>query len=295
MMKKKNTLWYLRNNGVISGPFPSSIITNHLTLGRLCMQDEVSSDKINWQRIIHFEELHPPFDNEKNKERLKRQLDERTGFDRRMAQADEPKKGHIRKQERRVVEPDNLIQRRQLHTLLMKKFRTKKTSFAGPLAIIFATLALITILAILFPSLLPVPLPNCSSPAEQSVNWSNCLKPNLDASHQDLSNSQIRNSQLTNSNFMNATLKQVDFAYSNLSLSNLSSANLQRAVLIGANLKGSDLSNSDLTNADLSYADLSNANLGGSIMNNARFDHAIWINGQKCAEGSLGQCLFSPK
>lgn len=295
MMKKKNTLWYLRDHGVVSGPFPSSIIINHLILGRLCLQDEISNNKVTWQRIIEFDELHPKLEDEKNKDRLKRHLDERTGLDRRQVNEETTEKGQARKQDRRLAEPENLVQRRQLHTLLMKKFRTKKTSFAGPLTILFSTLVIITILAILFPSLLPVPLPNCSAPAEPSVNWSNCLKPNLDVSNQDLSNAQMRNSQLTNSNFMNATLEQVDFAYSNLNSSNFSYANLQSTVLIGADLTGSDLSNSDLSNADLSYADLSDANLGGSTMNNTRFDHAIWINGQKCAEGSNGQCLFSPK
>ena len=295
MMKKKNTLWYLRDKGLVSGPFPNSIIINHLVLGRLCMQDEVSSDKHNWHRIIDFEELHPQLDNNKNKEKLKRRLDERTGFDRREIQAASAENGQVRKQERRLAEPDNLIQSRQSRSLLMKKFRAKKPTFTGPLTLIFSILVVITILAVLFPTLLPVPLPNCSEPAAKGVNWSNCLKPNLDASHQDLSTSQMRNSQLTNSNFMNATLENVDFAYSDLSLSNFSYANLRSTVLIGTNFKGSDLSNSDLTDADLSYADLNNANLGGSILDNARFDHAIWVNGQKCAEGSIGQCIFAPK
>ena len=127
MMKKKNTLWYLRDKGVVSGPFPNSIITNHLVLGRLCMQDEVSSDKHNWHRIIDFEELHPQLDNNKNKEKLKRRLDERTGFDRREIQAASAENGQVRKQERRLAEPDNLIQSRQSRSLLMKKFRAKKT------------------------------------------------------------------------------------------------------------------------------------------------------------------------
>ncbi len=270
---------------------------NHLILGRLCQQDEISLDKVNWHRIIDFDELQPQLDSKKSKEQIKRRLDERTGFDRRQGNASVSAsgQGQARKNERRLAEPASSIQSRQFHSQLMDKFRHKKTPFAGPMTILLSILVVITILAILFPSLLPVPLPNCTDPADKAVNWSNCLKVDLDVSHQDLSAAQIRNSHLSNSNFMNATLKQVDFAYSDLSSSNFSYANLQGAVLIGADLKATDLSNSDLSNADLSYADLNGANLGGSVIKNARFDHAIWINGQKCAEGSLGQCVFSPK
>ena len=33
-MKNKSTLWYIRQQGNITGPFPSRVITNNILLGR---------------------------------------------------------------------------------------------------------------------------------------------------------------------------------------------------------------------------------------------------------------------
>lgn len=291
MMTKKNTLWYLRQQKTVKGPFPSAIIINHIVLGRLSLQDEVSTDKVNWQRIIAIPELHPDSDSADKTQQLRRQLDERTGTDRRDSQQDSPHAA-TRGEERRAYESAEVIRRRQFHGLLMKKFKQDQPSLVWPLALIFSTLMLIALLAIFFPKLLPVPLPNCSNPPAQLVNWNNCLKPDIDLSNLDLTAAQFRNSQMKNAKMMNTTLMSADLAYADLAGSDMSYSDLRKATLIGANLEQADLAYANLRQADLAYTDLSQANLGGSALEGARLDHAIWIDGRQCAEGSIGRCIF---
>ena len=57
-----------------------------------------------------------------------------------------------------------------------------------------------------------------------------------------------------------------------------------------ANLSYADLSSADLSYADLSYADLSGAQTGGAMLQEARLDNTIWIDGRVCAVRSLGAC-----
>ncbi len=291
-MKNKNTLWYIRERGHILGPFPKSVINNHIVIGRLSMQDEVSTDKSIWHRIIDIPELHPGPMSHEETEKRKRLLDERTGLERRQTTTASMEKGVDRSKERRAVESSEEIQRRKFHRVLMQKFRQRHPSLFGPLFVILSMLTLLALLAIFFPTILPVPLPNCSTPAGQGVNWDNCLKPNIILTNEDLSYSRLRNSQMKSANFMNATLNNVDLSYADLQLSNFSYADLQYALLIGVNLRQADLSYADLSHADLSYADLSGANLGGAVLNTTRFDHAIWYNGQRCAAPSVGHCVF---
>jgi len=291
-MKQQTTLWYTRRHGhSIRGPFAESVIINHLLLGRLNANDEVSNDQINWQLISNqaqFQSNH----NFLSAEQAQKHLDERDGFDRRYPHAiGEKPTPQRRHNTRRTDEDDSEIQRRQLRSLIMKKFRQSGQPIFWPLVTTFAIMTLIFILTIIYAKPLPSPLGNCEAPATTNVNWTNCLKPQLNLHDKILSNAQLRNSQLVGSNLMNTTLNNADMAYADLRFTNLSYSQLQNALLLGANLKNADLSYADLSNADLSYADLTAANLGGSKLDNVRFDNAIWIDGQICAQQSIGQCI----
>lgn len=291
-MKHQTTLWYTRrHDGSVHGPFAKAVIINHLLLGRLNADDEVSNDQINWQAIYDETQLQSdhPFLSE---EQAKKYLDERDGFDRRLIMEIEEKSLlQRRKNIRRANEDDSDIQRRRLRSLIMQKFRQRKQPVFWPLVITFSIFTIIFILTIIYAKPLPLPLGNCADPAAPNVNWANCIKPQLDLHDKVLSNAQLRNSQLVGSNMMNTTLNNADMAYIDLRFSNLSYSQLQNSLLIGANLKGVDLSYADLTNADLSYADLTGANLGGSELTNTRFGNAIWVDGQLCAPHSIGQCI----
>jgi uncharacterized protein YjbI with pentapeptide repeats len=80
-------------------------------------------------------------------------------------------------------------------------------------------------------------------------------------------------------------LSAADLSRANLSGANLFDAKLLSADLSGANLSGADLGEANLTRADLSGADLSGADLGRAVLSGA-----YWVDGRKCARGSIGDC-----
>lgn len=287
-MKPKHGQWYIRKDGEISGPFNGSVITNHLIVGRLSLRDEVSADKHHWLPLRHQTRLHPvPVDTDK----AKRHMDERTGLDRRQQEVTPPPEAKLRRGERRADEPDIEIERRELRRVLMQKYRERHERMFWPLLLTFTVLVGITLLALFYPTTMPVPLPNCSAPAAPEVNWNNCLKSDSQLTGVDLTSAKLRNSELSSANLMNATLTQADIAYADLQFANLSYSNLTNVILLGANLNQADFSNANLSQADLSYADLTNANLGNTKLDGVRFDNAIWINGQICAPDSIGECI----
>lgn len=289
-MKKKNTLWYVRQKGKVTGPFPSRVLTNNLILRRLKMDDQACLDRSNWVAINEIPVLHPEPEIDI---RTKINVDERNGFDRRqlMEQEAQNKHQHLRKKERRAPENPDSVRRRQFHTLLMQKFREQQSPILWPLIAVAFFLVSIASTAILSPTLLPVSQVDCSAPADIAVNWNNCFKPNLQLANTIMNNAQLRSAQLTNSNLISANLTSADLAYADLSFSALNYGQLQNANLVGANLEQADLSSTNLTNADLSYANLLNANLEGAIIDNVSFDHAIWPNGDVCNIRSVGKCI----
>jgi len=291
MMKKKISKWYTRRNGTVTGPFSNAVVSNNLLVGRLSLHDEVSEDQESWQLVLNIPDFNGSVTPEE-RDRAQRNLDERDGFDRRTSQ--EPPTEEIlqkRKQDRRGSEDERDIEYRQLRTLLLKRYRQHKERLYWPLVTLFLVMLISLTLAVLFPTRLPIPLPNCATPVGPNINWNNCSKLKLDFHNQDFSGSQLRNSKLIGSNLWNTSFTDADLAYADLRFTNMSYSQLQNSNLVGANLQKSDLSYADLSNADLSFADLTAANLGGSKLKNAIFDYAIWPDGQACALGSIGRCI----
>lgn len=292
-MKKRTSKWYTRRNGTVTGPFSNAVVSNNLLVGRLSLHDEISEDQESWQMMLNIPEFNSSVTSEEL-DRVKRNLDERDGFDRRQSQ--EPPSDEIlqkREQERRSNEDESDIEYRQLRTLLLKRYRQHKERLFWPLVTLFLIMLMSLILAVLFPTQLPVPLPNCSTPVGPNINWNNCSKLKLDFQNENLSGSQLRNSKLVGANLWNATFIDADLSYADLRFSNMSYSQLQNSKLVGANLQKADLAYADLSNSDLSFADLTAANLGGSKIENAIFDSAIWPDGQTCAVGSVGQCIIT--
>jgi uncharacterized protein YjbI with pentapeptide repeats/outer membrane protein OmpA-like peptidoglycan-associated protein len=106
----------------------------------------------------------------------------------------------------------------------------------------------------------------------------------------NLSSASAQVAVLTNANLNSANLSSAMLTGANLSSANLHSANLSSAELVGANLSSADLYGANLTNANVKRANLSGANLNGATLCGAIFDHATWIDGDKCREGSIGMC-----
>jgi hypothetical protein len=51
--------WYTRREGVVRGPFSAEMITRHILLGRIRLDDELSEDAEIWSPAILFIELLP--------------------------------------------------------------------------------------------------------------------------------------------------------------------------------------------------------------------------------------------
>ncbi|MGO9136211.1 MAG: pentapeptide repeat-containing protein [Syntrophales bacterium] len=112
---------------------------------------------------------------------------------------------------------------------------------------------------------------------------------------------QCRNCDLSDDDFSGENLSAIDLRGANLSGANLSGADLSFVTFRDAILTGANLSNANLTHADLSGAELTNANLSGANLNNANLlgvdlrganlSDAVWTDGNRCQDGSSGDCL----
>ena len=147
----------------------------------------------------------------------------------------------------------------------------------------------------------------CDDALTDGVDYSNCQF----SEGQDLSSAYIPNSNLSfislikvtfdkgvmmNSTLANGNFAESSFVRTNLYEANLeggifekanfSSANLTRVNFKGASLIESNFNNSNLFEADLMGANILNANFEGANLNNA-----IWIDGEKCNFGSIGECI----
>lgn len=285
--------WFIRQNGKVHGPFLSAQITRNILLGRLRPDDEISPDKEGWQKVAKHRELYPDvmkdesIDNQKL-QIAKMQADERVRDQRREKQhmADERRQA----KERRAEESVEILVHRQHRKELDDTFKENRSISKVPVFSILFMVAVITVFGFVLRPKDQNTQANCSLPPAKGVNWSNCIFINLNVENQMLESAILTDATLNQSNLLGANLSGSDLAYAEIIESDLSYANLERSRLIGANLKHSDLRYANLNEADLSYADLSQALLAGANVSNAKFDNAIWVDGQICHKGSIGLC-----
>ncbi len=282
----RKTLWYIKRNGHITGPFPSQVIESHLSLKRLSHQDLASQDRHHWQQIQAIPELKT---NKQKSIETDLIIDERNGFDRRRAQRNRDADTNMT--DRRSPESNELIRRRRLHTHLMARFRQTSPPIFWPLSLVSLFLLFLAINAITSPTLLPVSTIACNTEAGRAVNWNNCQKPRQQLTHLDMSHAQLRSTNLSHSNIIFTQLNHADMAYANLSHAVLNHSQLRQVNLIGADLSYADLSYADLSGSDLSYANLSHANLNKATLDNVTLDQAILPNGEVCHSRALNACL----
>lgn len=85
-------------------------------------------------------------------------------------------------------------------------------------------------------------------------------------------------------------LSGADLSGRNLSGANLNGANLASADLTGTKLQGADLTGTDMTLANLAGANLTKAKLNKANLAGANLAGAVWTDGKKCKERSVGMC-----
>ena len=304
-------LWYVRHGENISGPHPGAVIASYLLLGRLAHSDEVSLDNITWTPLQDVLELLPlnrlvdtaAADYEKKKwqeERYRAALrwaDERQVTERRTGapngeQAEpQPERQRSKTDRRRVEESPDILALRELHLQGESQRRRKRDRFYGVVAALVILVLGAVAAAVVFAPVKPFKVglgpytPACGQPAAPLVNWSNC-----DKSGAWLRGADLKNADLGWARLNSAQLGGSNLAYANLAGADLSYADLSRAQLFGANLANADLGNADLSGADLRYADLRGSKVEAATLTGARLDHALWRDGRRCGEGSIGLC-----
>lgn len=316
-------LWYTRRGMAVRGPFPAQQISRFILLGRIQDSDELSTDQHEWQKVSDIpvlipKELQADLSDSEAHERLmiaRLREDERNAHDRRDQDDDSDLEGRDYQRsgiERRSEEDGNIIRHRKIKTVITEAAQKHKHNY-----FLRAILAIFFVAGIIAAAWLFQPwrdqeadIIDCNASPKPMVNFSNCLMEGLVLTNTDLYGARMRNANLAGSDFSQSILDSSDLAYANMVNMKLTGATLERAALVGANLRnaslddanlrnanmiyailqgatlaGADLENADLTNADLYKADISSANISGAI-----FDNAIWIDGQICQAGSVGEC-----
>jgi uncharacterized protein YjbI with pentapeptide repeats len=74
-------------------------------------------------------------------------------------------------------------------------------------------------------------------------------------------------------------------------LCDLHKLDLSHRNFFGVDFQGANLIEADLSNSDLRHANLFGADLRKSKINGLKLKDAIWVNGKKCLDGSVGKCL----
>lgn len=244
-------IWYVRQSGRVSGPFPSGQLRRLLDDGVVPADAEVSEDQHGWRCAREVAEVWPL--------RL-RKPGEAAGAAERAAT------------ERR------------------RDVRQALRSLAVLAAVVVAAIAA----AWLYEGRTAAQPADCTAAPGPGVKLARCALDGLVATGLDLTGAVLSNASLAGARLDRALLDRADLRFAHLGAAQLAYARARGALLKGANLRAADLAYADLTGADLGYVDLTGAVLGGAILDGTRFDQAIWVDGRRCAAGSVGGCLPVP-
>lgn len=314
-------LWYTRRGQIIRGPFPSGLISRYLLLGRIVDSDEVSTDQIHWRLVSEHPSLYPSelksdLTDPGNRQRLemaRMREDERRRDRRDEERHDMGPDGRVYDpNDRRAPEDEDILQRRDTRNRVAEAFTSpgmqQQRRLVGGIIIAFL---LVMLIAFLITPEQDEYTFHCLQEPVVGVNWNGCKKNaedlrQLNLEHSNLANAYFNDSIMIETNLSYSLLEYSQFLRANLSTANLSYAQMKGSVLQSAmlrdvnmyrakmswsifrdaNMQGAILIEADLSNADLRGALLEDANLSGAVL-----DHAIWIDGSRCAEGSVGKCI----
>ncbi|MET0065660.1 MAG: pentapeptide repeat-containing protein [Candidatus Thiodiazotropha sp.] len=248
--------WYVRHEGLISGPHSDARVRQHLLDGSWELSDEISQDKRQWQRMLEVPNVVP--------------LQMRAEAGDASARAS-------------IDTRDKLSARDRAETRRVPVI---------PLVVVLLVLAAVVGLSLLLNRQDAADTPECDAPPGPGVNWRNCVLVGVDAGSASLAGANLNSAVLRGARLSATDLSGARLDYADLSSANLSYARLQGASLLGVNLKRADLREADLSRADLRFADFTGSRVQGMLLKGAHLDDAIWVDGRKCAAGSVGVCGF---
>lgn len=289
------SLWYLRYEDQVYGPFPAPQVEEALKRGEVSPDWEISLNEVDWLSIAESGQFK--VDKAAEKATWSEGETEETASWR-----DQRQQARQRWLHEGVVVTDaardpaqdaaarNSIAHDHIRTdALLQAEKTKRPS---PWAAILALglLAGIGVAVWLGQRDKPIQagisqVANCATALIDGVNWSGCDKRGYSQP-----TAKGRNAHLDKSRIDDSHLKGADLAYASLRNASLRNAELTHVNLTGADLTGADLTGADLSGADLRYAVLTAANLTGTRLDAAQLGKAAWSDGRVCAEGSVGEC-----
>ncbi|MFN7751593.1 MAG: pentapeptide repeat-containing protein [Pseudomonadota bacterium] len=307
----RQPLWYVRRHGREHGPHPRRVVVDGLLLGRFEASDLASLDRVQWQPLHAFAELScaqdgPPAaavvpagegrdpEDEWDGERraaARRWADERSGRDRRTGRPVSPDGG-----ERRAL-GDRRVSDEPLQVSLWRRVRLDRRALHSVArdgrvlaGVALAALAVTLVIALSAPAPVAIPLEaargtGCDRAGGPGVDWRGCTKEAAQLPGVDL-----RRARLAGIRLRDAELSKARLDYADLSGADLTRVRMPQARLFGATLREVEMPAGDLRGADLSYADLRGAVIAGANFEGARLDHAWWVDGRRCASGSVGRC-----
>jgi len=285
------SLWYLRHEGQVFGPFPAPQIEEALNTGEVSPDWDISLNEIDWLSIADSGQFKAgkAASIESATQETASWRDQRQQARERWLQegAGVTEVAHDPVQD--AAARNSIVHDHIRTEALLQAEKGKRTS---PWMALLALVLLAGIGVTVWLGQRDKPIQagisaaiNCAAALSDGVNWTACDKRGYSQA-----GVKARNARLDKIQFQDARLKGADLAYASLRRASLRNAELGYMNLTGADLTGADLTGADLTGADLSFAVLTAANLTGARLDNAKLGKAAWNDGRMCAEGSIGEC-----
>jgi len=270
-MTEQNKLWYWKQGGKVTGPFPSGLLQKYIILGRVKPSDLMSQDKQTWQRAATIRDLIPEVVRHKSDPNYEERLEAARRW------ADD--RGDDR-------DSDGETRKRNTHLGI------KVLGWKGILLVILLAAGAIWAAFRFTPDKMFMDI-DCMAEPAAGIVYDGCDLHGKNFSGKNLKKASFRNANLVGADFSNANLSQSLMQYSDLSRANLAKTKFKKADLTAAKLSGATLFRTNFIDADLSFADLTRAKAKTIRLKRTKLAKTIWFNGQVCAEQSVDKCLIA--
>ena len=146
----------------------------------------------------------------------------------------------------------------------------------------------------------------CDDPPGNEVDWNKCnfaenqewsgislagaQMEAVNLSFSNLEKSQINNANMISGNFVFTNFSNSNLFSSNMQYANCNNANFDNSNLAKVNFEGANLFMASFKGANLFEVNLTGANITNAVFEEANLSNVIWVDGKKCALGSVGQC-----
>ncbi len=288
------SLWYLRHEGRVVGPFPAPQIEEALNLGEVSADWEISLDRVEWIGIAdstQFKAARAAWmqgesrDSEAWREqRLRarqRWLQDVAGGPGISLSAQSVASGSAATS---FMDTDPI----RAQAVLQARKSKRTATWGAVLGLLFVAGAGIAVWLGQSNKKIQAGVEqsaNCGVALSDAVNWAGCDRRGIAQP-----GGVARNARMDKVLLDDAQLRGADLAYGSFKNASLRNAELSEVNLTGADLSGADLTGADLSRADLRYAVLTGAKLTGVRFNATRLDKATWFDGRVCAPGSTDVC-----